>query len=183
MKLRHVRSLIVLFFVAIVTIACAAQPTATPTPAPTAIVTATPTLDLARTATAQAEATATTEANASATASARFLATAGAAAYARATESAIAQATATNQARATTQALVASAEALAKSGGVAFGPASGIFPFRADNLIPGIFANLNLRNLVVQARFFNPADGSIHPWDCGFVFRNARFQDYRLYLA
>ncbi len=184
MQLHHARLYIVLSFIAIVTIACAAQPTATPTPAPTALPTATtaatPTPDATATVIAQATATAQAEA----TVNARWEATIAARSQQNATATAVARTTATAYAQATAQAremyfanLLASAKKMnIQTEGELIGrnwPTMGVFP-----------TTYQLKNLVIEARFFNPADPNINPWDYGFFFRyglgNPSVSQYRL---
>lgn len=161
------RYLLVSISAALILAACAPAPT--PTPLPTA--TATP--NSGATATANAEANATAQALSTATAQA-------AAARTRLAEiTATAQAVSA-QSTATAQSVLAAVDSLTKQANIVLASADGTLPFRGEGLVPAVIANQSLRNLVAEARFFNPADCTVNPWDYGFAFRNARFQDYRL---
>jgi len=143
--------------VAIILAACAPAPTPTPTPAPTAPpnAQATATAQAQATVTAQAAATATTQAQSAATAQANANATAAAQA----------------QATAVVQTIQQTVNALIQNSKKAFGPTDGTLEIVKDFRVPVVSTNLNLRNFVAEAQYFNPADPAIHPWDYGIQFR------------
>jgi hypothetical protein len=106
------------------------------------------------TMTAQAGATATADqARVAATAEARATATA----YMAATEQAWANYVATLEAGRT----------------LVFGPQSGSLVHEAeDELIEGENADVNLKNFIIEATFYNPYDTSTGTWDYGFILRH-----------
>jgi len=53
----------------------------------------------------------------------------------------------------------------------------------ADQLLETTFANVQLRDFIVEATFFNPYDNTTGAWTYGFLFRNTdRNQQFRLYV-
>jgi len=136
----------------------------------TAEARATETAEVRATTTAIARAAATAQANATATAIANATATAGA----RATATAIARATAT------VQSVRATATALAQRANKVYGPVSGSLSHQ-EGYITSRDANVNLRDFIVEVRFYNPYNRAEKSWDYGFLFRSAGGnQNYRL---
>ncbi|MEA2584531.1 MAG: eukaryotic-like serine/threonine-protein kinase, partial [Thermomicrobiales bacterium] len=145
--------------------------------------------------TAAAAATGTTAASTAESATAAAMATRTAVAMAAATGTATAavlqtavQATAnaerTAAANATASAVataVAAAEAQAE---LAFGPTDGGLPHdTSDATVKTAYAPGELvGNLIVEARFFNPYDGTESGWDYGFFFRETDEHLYRVYV-
>lgn len=163
--------------------------------------TTTPTLNAAATSAVQASSTAQAQSQATATAQTQSTATAQAQATltARALATSAAQTTATAQAQATTraqqtvlaqatsQALLAYIDALTATGRKAYGPVEGVLDRPADaSKIKTLSTNMSLRNMIVETRFFNPADGKVNPWDYGYLLRNIPLgtcaPSYRVYL-
>lgn len=162
----------------------------TPTPnqpaAPTASLPppATATPDTLATSAAQAQATG----NAQATSSVNVVATAGAQSAATAQAQSTARAQQTAAAAATLQGTLAFVEALVQKGNKAYGPTDGILDKPPEaTLIKTMPIGLFLRNFVAEAQFANPADGAVHPWDYGFLFRRGPGgrcgASYRLYVS
>ncbi len=122
---------------------------------------------------------ANSQANAQKTADAQIQATM--AERVRATSTAQAQATMTAQvyARQTAQvqmtadALSAYLASLEGSRVLVYGPASGSLTHEAsDSLIESYDAGVNLRDFIVEARFYNPYSLSTGSWDYGFILRH-----------
>jgi len=134
------------------------------------------------TSTAQARATATAQAQAMATAQARATATAGA----QATATRIAQAIeiAKANATATAQAAQATAIALARSATRVYGPNDGRLYHVEDGYVETRAANVDVLNVIAEARFFNPFSTTEGTWDYGFMFRHTDSnQEYRLIVS
>jgi serine/threonine protein kinase len=74
------------------------------------------------------------------------------------------------------------ADALAQQGPKVFGPVGDQLIHNAeDGLIVDKAAGVNLRNFVVEARFYNPYDRAQKPWDYGFFFRHTgKNEDYEV---
>jgi len=159
-----------------------AQPSSTPTTLPTA------TPDAPATSTAQAAASATSQAQASVTAQAIASATALAQSTATAQAQATALAQQTASAAATQQALLVYVDAVVQKANKAYGPVDGTLdkPPEATS-IKTLASGVYLRNFVAEARFTNPADGAVHPWDYGFLFRRVLGgrcgASYRVYVS
>ena len=114
-------------------------------------------------ATAQAVAVASAHARATATGKARTSATA------RANRTATAQA-----------GIQATATYLAERE-PSFGPTDGVLVHKADGFVTTRSAQVNLRDFVAEASFFNPYDVSQGEWDYGFGFRDVgKNREYRL---
>lgn len=67
---------------------------------------------------------------------------------------------------------------------VLFGPVGGSLVHDVDNLrIEADAASVNVRDFIVEARFFNPYAATEHSWDYGFIFRHAAENDqFRLLI-
>jgi serine/threonine-protein kinase len=74
------------------------------------------------------------------------------------------------------------ADALAHQGAQVFGPVGNQLIHNADDgLIVDKSAGVNLRNFIVEARFYNPYDAAKKPWDYGFFFRHTgKNEDYEV---
>ena len=63
-------------------------------------------------------------------------------------------------------------------------PVDGELPHKADERIANIFSNVQLRDFIVDATFFNPYDNTTGSWTYGFMFRHTDFnQQFRLYVT
>jgi hypothetical protein len=176
-----VRTPTVAQFVALVTSAPATVAGATPTTGPTS--TATPIPDT--TATAQAGATSTARVASVATAFAAATAQAQASGRAQATSTAqvaavaatnTASANATAQARAsataTAEAARAAADTQAARSVIIHGPVAGQIDHDPEQSgAEGRLANVNVSEMILEAKFFNPYQALQGGWDYGFVFR------------
>ncbi|MFM8322430.1 MAG: serine/threonine protein kinase [Chloroflexota bacterium] len=121
----------------------------------------------------QAAAQLTSDAQAQLTAASRQRTTSTAQAQASATAAVYARAT--EQAQSTRQALDSFVAQLEQIKILVYGPASGNLTHNAENgLIEAADAGVNLKNFIVQARFFNPYDTSLADWDYGFVLRHQK---------
>ncbi len=174
------RTFSILIIIAIITTACGGVNInislgATPTPT----VTATSTPDQAATAQAQASATAQAAATLTAQAQASSTAQAAASATARVQSTSTAAAQATAGALATKNAMVAYVDALAQKGGRPYT----LTQEKLQDRNQWFNTNLELKNFVAEAEFFNPADPKIHSWDYGFVFRIGGMTDQRISMA
>jgi serine/threonine protein kinase len=74
------------------------------------------------------------------------------------------------------------ADALAHQGAKVFGPVGNQLIHNADDgLIVDKSAGVNLRNFIVETRFYNPYDAAKKPWDYGFFFRHTgKNEDYEV---
>jgi len=86
------------------------------------------------------------------------------------TSTSLARLTATAQAQTTKAAVLANIEASRK---LVYGPTSGALEHNSNDLISAQDAGVNLRDFVVEARFFNPYSTSQGTWDYGFILRHA----------
>jgi hypothetical protein len=94
-------------------------------------------------------------------------------AQAEATQTASVFAQATEQARATVDARDAYLASLDSSKTLVFGPAAGNLTHKPDDgLIESYFSEVDLRDFIVEARFFNPYAASANTWDYGFLLRS-----------
>lgn len=138
----------------------------------------------AATSTAQAAAsvsraaTSTAQAVASSTAVARTQATATVQARAQATATVQAQATA--QVRATAQAIDSEAAAMAQGARKLPTVLRGALEYRQDGKLSKQRWGVNLLNLVVEGRFFNPYDRQTRAWDYGLTLREGKTGQFRL---
>jgi hypothetical protein len=76
----------------------------------------------------------------------------------------------------------ATADTLSRQSRATYGPSSGRLNHDpAGNAVVTQSANVNVRDFVVEARFFNPYDRAEKAWDYGFFFRDSGVDDeYRL---
>lgn len=143
---------------------------------------ATATAQAAPTATAQAAPTAAARAAATSTAQAIASATV----RAQATTTAVARATATVQAQATAQAKATAQAADSEAAAMAQGARKlptvlrGALDYRDDGKLSKRRWGVNLLNLVVEGRFFNPYDRNTRAWDYGLTFREGKTGQFRL---
>jgi serine/threonine-protein kinase len=86
------------------------------------------------------------------------------------TSTSLARETATAQAQTTKAALLSNIEA---SRSLVYGPTSGALEHTANEMIAAQDAGVNLRDLIIEARFFNPYSASQGSWDYGFILRHA----------
>jgi len=86
------------------------------------------------------------------------------------TSTSLARETANAQAQTTEAAVLANIEA---SRHLVYGPTSGALEHNSKDLISAQDAGVNLRDFVVEARFFNPYSTSQGAWDYGFILRHA----------
>ena len=108
------------------------------------------------------------------------------AATAQAATFAAVQRTATAQAQAipTIQALESGFVDLALRAARVYSPGSGRLDHKDDGAVKYTSAKVDLRDLIVEARFFNPYDRADKPWDYGFAFRStAPNKEYRLIIT
>ncbi len=59
-------------------------------------------------------------------------------------------------------------------------PESGAIKQSSPNGIALACADVNVKNFIVESRFFNPFDSALHPWSYGFFFRYTPGDEYRL---
>lgn len=78
----------------------------------------------------------------------------------------------TVQARMTAEAVTAHIDSLLAQRVLVFGPKSGDLPHENDEYIEAYETEVNLRDFVVEARFFNPYPLSVSSWDYGFILRH-----------
>lgn len=133
------------------------------------------------TATAQAWSEATARAWETATVRARTTSTARAEALA--TTRARGTATARAQARATTQSVEATATTAAQQGKRMKWPMQGSLAHHDDDYIEVYSADVRLRDVMVEATFFNPYDPSTGSWDHGFLFRSNEHGFYAIVIT
>jgi hypothetical protein len=73
---------------------------------------------------------------------------------------------------------------LLDSSQVVYGPADGELTHKIDTFIETSWAEVNLLNPIITARFYNPYDPAEGPWDYGFMFRHTATNDqYRLIIS
>lgn len=95
-------------------------------------------------------------------------------AQAQATQTAQYALEATASAQATEQAFSAYLASLESARVLVYGPSDGNLPHKPeDNLIETLDADVNLRDFIVEARFFNPYSTNTGSWDYGFILRHA----------
>jgi serine/threonine protein kinase len=170
-------------------------PVAPPTPTAAAGVNASATAAASAAAQAGIAASATAQAQATGTARARVQATGTAQAQASGTAQARGPATLTAQAvsvaatRASIQASAvpaqASATAIAARSLIVYGPQNGRLEHNAEGaFIIDQRANVNLANLTIEAKFYNPYQPAQGGWDYGFFFRDTGVsQNYRIVVT
>ncbi len=87
------------------------------------------------------------------------------------------------QVTATAQALQATATALIPQASLVYGPAEGELAHEEGDFIPKLDTEVNVRDFIVEARFYNPYDPAEKGWDYGFGFRDTGSDsNYRLYV-
>jgi hypothetical protein len=84
---------------------------------------------------------------------------------------------------ATVQALQATATALIPQASLIYGPAAGELVHEEGDFIPKLDTEVDVRDFIVEARFYNPYDPVEKEWDYGFGFRDTGSDsNYRLYI-
>ncbi len=86
------------------------------------------------------------------------------------TSTALKRQTATAQVQSTKQALLANIEKLRS---LVYGPKSGSLDHTSNDLIAAQDVGVNLRDFVIEARFFNPYSTAKGTWDYGYILRHA----------
>jgi len=74
--------------------------------------------------------------------------------------------------------------AMADLGQVIYGPIDGELLHKVDGFIETAWADVNVTNLIIEARFYNPYGTEEGPWDYGFMFRHTDTNEqYRLVIS